>query len=147
MLPFERDRGRRPADGNRLCFEGTTWMARTGARWRHLPNGYEKRHSVFPRYRRWIVTGVFDTMPEMLAAAVGCDASADMIDGTAVRAHHCAVEQKRGSGRLGARPIARQLHHQASRPLRRTEKAALLCPDAGPGARRAGFWAAVPDAG
>ena len=72
------------------------WMARTGAQWRHLPDGYGKWNSVFRRYRRWVVTGVFEAMLETLAAVVERDVSADMIDSTVVRAHHCAVGLKKG---------------------------------------------------
>ena len=72
------------------------WMARTGAQWRHLPDEYGKWNSVFRRYRRWLETGVFDAMLESFAEAVERDTSADMIDSTVVRAHHCAVGLKKG---------------------------------------------------
>jgi len=41
-LPSERDRGGRPAHSNRRYFEGMTWIARTGAQWRRLPDEYGK---------------------------------------------------------------------------------------------------------
>ncbi len=41
------------------------------------------------------MTGVFDAMLETLAEAVERDTSADMIDSTVVRAHHCAVGIKK----------------------------------------------------
>ena len=47
------------------------------------------------RYRRWTTTGVFDAMLETLAQVVERDGSADMIDSTVVRAHHCAVGIRR----------------------------------------------------
>lgn len=72
------------------------WIARTGSQWRHLPDEYGKWNSVFRRYRRWVSTGVFDAMLETLAEMVGRDVTADMIDSTVVRAHHCAVGIKRG---------------------------------------------------
>lgn len=55
-----------------------------------------KWNSVFRRYRRWVEVGVFDAMLESLAELVERDPSADMIDSTVVRAHHCAVGIKRG---------------------------------------------------
>ena len=91
LLPSERGRGCRPAQDNRLYFEDMMWMARTGAQWRHLPDDYGKWNSVFRRYRRWVETGVFDAMLETLAELAGRDTTADMIDSTVVRAHHCAV--------------------------------------------------------
>ena len=96
LLPAERGRGCRPAGDNRRYFEGMVWMARTGAQWRHLPDEYGKWNSVFRRYRRWVATGVFDAMLESFVEAVERDTSADMVDSTVVRAHHCAVGLKRG---------------------------------------------------
>ena len=96
LLPPERGRGCRPAQDNRLYFEGMMWIARTGSQWRQLPDEYGKWNSVFRRYRRWVTTGVFDAMLETLAEMVERDASADMIDSTIVRAHHCAAGIKRG---------------------------------------------------
>ena len=99
LLPAERGRGCRPAHDNRPFFEGMMWIARTGAQWRHLPEEYGKWNSVFRRYRRWAMTGVFDAMLETLAGAVERDGRADMIDSTVVRAHHCAVGIKKGLAR------------------------------------------------
>jgi transposase len=111
LLPAERGRGCRPAGDNRRYFEGMMWVARTGAQWRHLPDEYGKWNSVFRRYRRWIGTGVFDAMLETLAELAGRERSADMIDSTVVRAHHCAVGIKRGlksQRRLADRAAASQ---------------------------------------
>ena len=96
LLPPERGRGCRPAQDNRRYFEGMMWIARTGAQWRHLPDEYGKWNSIFRRYRRWVTTGVFDAMLETLAELAERDTTADMIDSTVVRAHHCAVGIKKG---------------------------------------------------
>ena len=55
--------------------------------------------------------GVFDALLETLAEMVERDTSADMIDSTVVRAHHCAVGLKKGikrprglAGRAAASP-------------------------------------------
>lgn len=109
LLPPEQGRGCRPAGDNRRYFEGMMWMARSGAQWRLLPDEYGKWNSVFRRYRRWVETGVFDALLETLAEMVARDTSADMIDSTVVRAHHCAVGLKRGIRRprgLAARAAA-----------------------------------------
>ena len=108
LLPAEHGRGCRPSQDNRIYFEGMLWMARTGSQWRHLPDEYGKWNSVFRRYRRWVEMGVFDALLETLSEMVERDASADMIDSTVVRAHHCAVGLKRGIKRprgLAARAV------------------------------------------
>jgi len=109
LLPPERGRGCRPAGDNRPYFEGMLWIARTGAQWRQLPDEYGKWNSVFRRYRRWVEGGVFDAMLESLAEIAGRERSADMIDSTVVRAHHCAVDIKKGLSKrrgLAARAAA-----------------------------------------
>ena len=57
---------------------------------------------MFQRYRRRTTTGVFDAMLETLADVLERDGSADMIDSTVVRAHHCATGMKKGLKRQRA---------------------------------------------
>ena len=81
-----------------------------------------------------IVTGVFEAMLETLAAVVERDTTADMIDSTVVRAHHCAVGLKKGIRRprgSAVREVA--FTTQAARPLRRPGSTAMLRPDTGTG--------------
>jgi transposase len=86
----------------RLCFhrrryfEGMLWIARTDSQWRHLPDEYGKWNSVFRRFRRWVEIGAFDALIETLVELVKRDRSADMVDTTIVRAHHCAAGKKGG---------------------------------------------------
>jgi transposase len=96
LLPPERGRWARPAGDNRRYFEGMLWIAWTGSQWRHLPDGYGKRNSIFRRFRRWVEVGVFDALLETLVDVVKRDRSADMVDTTIIRAHHCAAGKKGG---------------------------------------------------
>jgi transposase len=96
LLPPERGRWARPAHDNRRYFEGMLWIARTGSQWRQLPDEYGKWNSVFRRFRRWTALGVFDALVESLSELVERERSADMVDTTIVRAHHCTVGLKRG---------------------------------------------------
>jgi transposase len=73
------------------------WLARTGAQWRHLLDDYGRWNHVFRRYCRWLEVGIFNAMLESLAELVKRDPSADMIDSTTVRAHHCAAGIKEGA--------------------------------------------------
>jgi transposase len=111
LLPPERGRACRPAHDNRRFFEGMMWVARTGAQWRQLPDEYGKWNSVYRRYRRWVEGGVFDALLESLTELVERDPSADMIDTTVIRAHHCAAglkggirKPRRSAGRAAASP-------------------------------------------
>lgn len=144
LLPSEHDRGCQPAQDNRPYFEGMMWIARTGAQWRHLPDEYGKWNSVFRRYRRWVTTAVFDAMLETLAELAGHDTAADMIDSTAVRAHHCAVGKKGDSANRSVWLIARWLHHEAPRKMLCQRPPARLCADTRTDARCAGLRSAVP---
>ena len=123
LLPAEHGRGCRPAQDNRRYFEGMMWLARTGAQWRHLPDDYGKWNSVFRRYRRWLEVGVFDAMLESLAEMVERDPSADMIDSTIVRAHHCAA-----GARGGLRARISAARRVASRPRSISAPMAMACP-------------------
>ena len=96
LLPSERGRWSRPAQNNRRYFEGMLWIARTGSQWRHSPNEYGKWNSIFRRFRRWVEIGVFDALLETLIELVKRDRSADMVDTTIIRAHHCAAGKKGG---------------------------------------------------
>jgi len=77
-------------------FEGILWVARTGSHWRPLPDEYSKWNSVFCRFRRWVITGVFDVILEKRTDLASRDRRADRVDSTVIRAHHCAVGIKRG---------------------------------------------------
>lgn len=96
LLPPERGRWARSAEDNRRYFEGMLWIARTGSQWRHLPDEYGKWNSIFRRFRRWVEIGVFDALLETLVELAKRDRSAEMIDTTIVRAHHCAAGKKGG---------------------------------------------------
>ena len=50
----------RPATDNRLFLDALLWMARSGSRWRDLPERFGDYRSVKRRYYRWIEMGVLD---------------------------------------------------------------------------------------
>lgn len=84
-------------------------------------------------------------MLETLAELVERDGTADMIDSTIVRAHHCAVGIKRGLSSRGAWSVARRLHHQAACPLRCQRPSARLRPDGGGSTRHQGLRTTATD--
>ena len=78
------------------------WIARTGSQWRHLPDEYGKWNSVFRRFSRWSIKGVWHRVFE--AMSDDPDFEYLIIDSTIVRAHQHAAGAKKGG--LKIRPLA-----------------------------------------
>jgi transposase len=87
------DPGRSAAD-NRLFLEAVLWIARVGAPWRDLPPMFGKWNSVFQRFRRWAVKGVFERLFQTLSGDP--DFEYTLIDGTIVRVHQHGAGAKGG---------------------------------------------------
>jgi len=87
------DPGRSGAD-NRLFLEAVLWIARAGAPWRDLPAHFGNWNSVFQRFRRWALKGVFARLFEVMSADP--DFEYAMIDGTIVRVHQHGTGAKGG---------------------------------------------------
>jgi transposase len=69
----------------RLFVEAVLWIARTGAPWRDLPEEFGKFNSVFKRFRRWVLAGVFTRIFNRLSDDP--DFEFAMIDGTISKVH------------------------------------------------------------
>jgi transposase len=93
-------RGKRgPRSNNRLFMDAVLWMARSGGRWRDLPERFGKVQTVKQRYYDWIGRGVFTQIFEALAAEP--DMEWLMLDATIVRAHqHAAGARRQKGGRM-----------------------------------------------
>jgi len=101
LLPGKAsDRGVTARD-NRLFLEAVLWRVRTGQPWRDLPSDFGNWNSVFQRFRRWAVAGVFDRIFERLSGEP--DLEYALIDGTIVSTHQKASGAKGG---LKIRPSA-----------------------------------------
>lgn len=87
------DPGRSAAD-NRSFVEAVLWIARTGAPWRDLPDAFGLWNSVFKRFRRWTLKGVFESVFKALSGDP--DFEYAMIDGTIVRVHQHGTGAKGG---------------------------------------------------
>ena len=94
------DPGRSGAD-NRLFLEAVLFVARTGAGWRDLRPDYGNWNSIYQRFRRWSLKGVFDQIFASLSGDP--DFEYVMIDGTIVRVHQQGTGAKGG---LKIRPSA-----------------------------------------
>jgi transposase len=99
---WERIKGLVPGacTNNRRFLDALLWMARSGRRWRDLPERFGDYRSVKRRYYRWIEMGVLDEMLMVLAREA--DLEWLMIDATIARAHQHAA---------GA-PVKRRAHSQ-----------------------------------
>jgi len=103
-VPGGRKGKRGPRTDNRRFLNALLWMARSGARWRDLPEELGDYATVKRRYYRWIEMGVLD---EFLAAlAREADLEWLMIDSTIVRAHHHAAGARRQKGGRMPRALA-----------------------------------------
>ncbi|WP_156665854.1 IS5 family transposase [Rhizobium bangladeshense] len=99
-------RGKRgPRSNNRLFLDALLWMARSGGRWRDLPERLGDYRSVKRRYYRWIEMGVLDEMLAMLAREA--DLEWLMIDSTIVRAHQHAAGARKVKGGPDAQALGR----------------------------------------
>ena len=96
LAPGGRRGQRGPRCDNRRFIDALLWMARSGARWRDLPERFGAHEAVKRRYYRWIARGVLDRFVEVLSAEA--DLEWVMIDTTIIRAHQHAAGARRAKG-------------------------------------------------
>ena len=92
---------------NRMFVEGVLWIVRTGSPWRDLPEAFGDWNSVFRRFSRWSVKGVWWRIFE--AMSDDPDFEYLIVDSTIVRAHQHAAGAKKGGlkiRRSAARAVA-----------------------------------------
>jgi transposase len=101
LLPGKEGDPGRSGEDKRLFIEAVLRLVRAGAPWRDLPERFGKRYSVWKRFRRWALKGVF----EQIFAALSQDPDFEcaLIDGTFVKVHRHGTGAK---GRLEIRPSA-----------------------------------------
>ena len=101
LLPGKVGDPGRSGEDNRRFLEGVLWIVRTGAPWRDLPECFGKWSSVWKRFRRWALNGVFEKVFQTLSDEP--DLEYALIDGTIVKVHRHATGAKGG---LTIRPSA-----------------------------------------
>ncbi|WP_372462113.1 IS5 family transposase [Streptomyces endocoffeicus] len=94
----------RPRVGDRQVVNGMVYKIRTGISWRDLPERYGSWQTVYTRFRRYALDGVFTRALQQIQARA--DAAGDIdwlvqIDSTIVRAHQHAAATGRKGGSTG----------------------------------------------
>lgn len=95
---------RGPRTNNRRFMDALLWMARSGARWRDLPERFGDYRTVKRRYYDWIDRGVLSKIFGALSTEL--DVKWVSVDATVVRAHQHAAGARRKKGGLMPRGLA-----------------------------------------
>ena len=101
LLPGKKGDPGRSGDDNRRSLEGILWIVRTGAPWRDLPDAFGNWFTVWKRFRRWALKGVFEKVFKALSGEP--DMEYALVDGTIVKVHRHGAGAKGG---LKIRPSA-----------------------------------------
>ena len=101
LLPGKKKDPGRSGDDSRRSLEGILWIVRTGAPWRDLPDYFGNWSTVWKRFRRWALKGVFEKVFKVLSGEP--DIEYALIDGTIVKVHRHGAGAKGG---LKIRPSA-----------------------------------------
>ncbi|WP_282690116.1 MULTISPECIES: IS5 family transposase [unclassified Streptomyces] len=93
----------RPRVEDRQVINGMVYKIHTGISWRDLPEHFEPWKTVYTRFRRYALGGVFTHALQQIQAHADAAAEIDwlvQIDSTIVRAHQhaAATGRKRGGG-------------------------------------------------
>lgn len=92
LLPGQVSHVGQTAADNRLFINAILWIGRSGAPWRDLPERFGNWNSVYRRFRRWAIRGVWKNVFDQLQEP---DLDWLMIDSTVVRAHQHSAGQKK----------------------------------------------------
>src|SRR5215211_2578419 len=77
LLPPQKPATGRPAKDHRTVIEGILWQRMTGRPWRDLPERFGPWETVYSRYRRWQLAGVWDRVQAALTADDELDSAAE----------------------------------------------------------------------
>jgi transposase len=121
LLP-SRKAGKQRRD-DRQIINGILWKLATGAPWRDLPERYGPWATVYTRFRRWTLAGVweriFAAVQRQADAAGQLDWTVHFVDGTVIRAHQHAAGARGGTRRRKRWARARAASRRRSISARR----------------------------
>jgi transposase len=108
-LPPEKPETGRTNTDHRQIINGILWRERTGSPWRDVPGRYGPWSTVYSRFWRWRVAGIWDrilaAVQQRADTAGTVDWRVQFVDGTVIRAHQHAAGAK--GGRQQRRRLAR----------------------------------------
>lgn len=93
LLPGRKESVGVTAKDNRAFINGVSWIFKTGAPWRGLPERYGHWKNVHRRFSRWAQKGVFDCIFRVLSLYP--DMEFLLMDGTIVKAHQHSAGAKK----------------------------------------------------
>ena len=93
---FPKSHGKPRVDDRRVL-SGIIFINRNGLRWRDAPADYGPHETLYNRWKRWSVKGVFARMMAGLAAEHG-EQETVMIDATYLKAHRTATSMAAKKG-------------------------------------------------
>ncbi len=100
-LPPQRPATGRPNRPHREIIDAIVWRLRTGTPWRDLPERFGAWETVYSRFRRWQLAGVWDRILAVVQSDADArgelDWSLHLLDGTTIRAHVHAAGAKKGA--------------------------------------------------
>src|SRR5947207_8381849 len=109
------------AKDNRLFIDAVLWIAKTGAPWRDLPERFGNWNSVWKRFSRWALEGVWR---KLFGHFQDEDLEWLILDSTVIRAHpHAAGAQKKATA-AGGNPSRRWARAGAAGGRRSTRRSA-----------------------
>src|SRR5579871_6493180 len=99
LLPGRAGQPGVTARDNRLFIDAVLWIAKTGAPWRDLPERFGHWNSVWKRFSRWALKGVWR---KLFGQFQDEDLEWLILDCTVIRAHpHAAGAEKKSDGTGG----------------------------------------------
>src|SRR3984957_7335191 len=131
LLPKNQPGARRTDD--RRVIRGIVHVLKTGCWWQDCPAVYGPSTTVYDRFRRWTMRGIWRRLFDALVRADPGDGQA--IDSTTAKAHRSAAGEKGGGG-AGDWPFARRPRHENPRHRRRARTPHRHRSDAWPSRRR-----------
>ena len=122
-LPPQKPAEGRPNLDHRPILNGMLWRLKAGAPWRELPERYGNWQTVYSRFRRWRLAGIWDRLFEAVRreadAAGQMDWTLHFVDGSVIRAHQHAAGAQGGTRNRRRSGTARAAFRPRCTPARR----------------------------